>query len=125
MDNNLTISTLTFNLVSGPDAVAGSVRKEVSRGVNLPEIMSVKSQETTNSKTKVKETRTTLRFDRHLELNSGTIGSVAAQLTVIAPKDVNVTTADVLAVVERIVHTIQEDDSGLNKAEAIFVNGEQ
>lgn len=122
MDNNLTVSTLSFALRYS-DAVAGSERREVSRGVNLPEVMTIRSQETTNSKTKVKEDRIQMRFDRHVELSDGTIGSVAASLVVIVPKDPNVVDADVLAVVARINNVI--DAAGLNKASAIFVSREQ
>jgi hypothetical protein len=36
-----------------------------------------------------------------------------------------ITSADVLAAVERIAQLIQEDDSGLDLADEIFVNKEQ
>jgi hypothetical protein len=124
MDNNLTISTLSF-VLRASDLVAGSERRETSRGVNLPEVMTIRSQETTNSKTKVKEDRINLRFDRHIELADGTIGSVAASLVVIVPKDSNVTSADVLAVIARINGVIDATSPNLDLGTEIFVNREQ
>lgn len=124
MDNNLTISTLTFNLAYS-DKAAGSERRETSRGVNLPEVMTVRHQEYTDSATKLKGVRSVLRFDRHLALTDGRIAPVSAYLVVTAPSDPNVASSDVLAVVERIVNTIQEDDTGLDLADEIFVSRQQ
>lgn len=124
MNNNLTISTLAFNL-NYTDAQSGSKRTEVSRGVNLPEVMTIRHQDYVDSATKLPGTRSVLRFDRHLEMTDGRIAPVSAYLVVTAPKDANVASSDVLAVVERIVNTIQEDDTGLDLADEIFVNKEQ
>jgi hypothetical protein len=123
MDNNLTISTLSFALsFTGKD---GSERREVSRGVNLPEVMSVKHQPYVDSKTKVPGVRSVLRFDRYHELSSGIIAPVSAYLVVTTPGDTGIVSADVLAVIERIVNTIQEDDTGLDLADEIFVSRQQ
>lgn len=123
MNNDLTISTLAFTLAfNGKD---GSERREISRGVNLPEVMSVKHQNYTDSATKLPGTRSVLRFDRYVELSSGVIAPVSAYLVVTVPKDPDATSADVLAVVERIVNTIQEDDTGLDLADEIFVSRQQ
>ena len=123
MNDNLTVSALAFNL-KAKDLVGGSERREISRGVSLPEIMTIKSQDYVDSSTKIAGVRTVLRFDRHLLMSTGVIAPVSAYLVVTRPKDTGVVTADVQVVVERIVHTIQEDDSGLNLADNIFVNGE-
>jgi hypothetical protein len=123
MNNNLTVSALAFNLAFTDKN--GSERREVSRGVNLPEVMSVRHQEYTDSSTKVKGVRSVLRFDRHLLLSSGIIAPVSAYLVVTTPTDTGVASSDVLAVVERIVNTIQEDDTGLDLADEIFVTREQ
>lgn len=125
MDQNLTVSTLAFNQIFS-DQVAGSMRREISRGVNLPEEMTIKHQTYTDSKTKVKGTRSVLRFDRYVAsaLNGQPI-PVSAYLVVTTPEDTGVTSADVLAVIERIVNTIQEDDTGLDLADEIFVGRQQ
>lgn len=124
MNANLTISGLAFNQ-SYSDRT-GSERREVSRGVNLPEIMSVRHMDIVDSKTKKSMKQSSLRVDRHVLSADGiTIVAPRAVLTVTVPKDTAVTSADVLAVVERIVNIIQEDDTGLDLADEIFVNQEQ
>lgn len=124
MNADLTISTLAFKLAFS-DKANGSERREISRGVNLPEVMTVKHQQYTDSSTKLKGRRSVLRFDRYLELTDGQIVPVSAYLVVAVPADAGITSADVQAVVERVVNTIQEDDTGLDLADEIFVNGEQ
>jgi len=123
MDNNLTISTLTFALTS--NGKEGSVRREVSRGANLPEVMTVRHQDYVDSATKIAGTRSVLRFDRHIALSGGLIAPVSAYLVVAAPKDVNVASSDILAVVERVAQVIQEDDLGLDLADEVFVGKQQ
>lgn len=121
MNNNLTIDALGFNLVFSDKA--GSERREVSRGVNLPEVMSVRHVEITDSKTKKLATQSSLRFERHL-LSSDltTVVPVTATLTVRVPKDTGVVSADVLAVIQRVVSTVA---GTLILADEIFVNREQ
>jgi hypothetical protein len=123
MDSNLTIDTLTFKQ-SFSDR-EGSERREISRGVNLPTVMTIKKQNYTDSTTKKAGVRTVLRFDRYLALEDGSIAPVSAYLVVATPTDTGVVSSDVLAVVQHIASTIQEDDSGLDLPEEIFVNGEQ
>lgn len=124
MDNNLTIDTLVFNLRYS-DKSDGSERRETSRGVNLPEIMTVKHRDIVDTKTKKSSTQSVLRFDRMLALSDGTIAGPEAHIVVTCPKDTNVTSADILAVIQRLVTVLQEDDSGLDLANEIFVNLEQ
>lgn len=125
MDNNLTISGLAFKL-GFSDKNDGSQRVEISRGVNLPEVMTVKHQIVTDSATKLKTRRSVLRFDRHMvAANGSSIIPVSAYLVVSVPQDTGIASSDVLAVVERIVNTIQEDDTGLDLADEIFVSQEQ
>lgn len=123
MNNNLTISTLSFNLSYNDKA--GSERREVSRGVNLPEIMSIKSQPYVDSATKVEGKRTVLRFDRHVEGTDGKPIAVSAYLVVAVPSDAAVTSGDVLAVIARINGVIDATSPNLDLGEEIFVTGEQ
>lgn len=124
MDNNLTVSTLAFNMQYSDKT--GSVRREVSRGANLPEVMMIKHQSYKDSLTGRPGTQSALIFEYHKALADGTIVPVArATLKVQSLVDANVTSAERLAVIERIVHTIQEDDSGLDLDDEIFVNLEQ
>lgn len=124
MDNNLTISTLSFNTQYSD--VSGSLRREVSRGMNLQERMYVKHQKYTDSATKRSGNQSALIFEFDKALADGSIATVArATLKVQSLIDPNVSSAEVLAVLERIISTIQEDDSGLDLGDNIFVNQEQ
>lgn len=124
MNNNLTISTLSFNMRHN-DATEGSERREVSRGVNLPEVMTIKSQDYIDSKTKVPGRRTVLRFDRYVAGSDGQPIPVSAYLVVSTPKDAAITSADVLAVIARINGVIDTTSPNLDLGDEIFVNGEQ
>jgi hypothetical protein len=77
-----------------------------------------------DSATKLPGVRSNVRLDRYIAGTSGII-PVTASLTVAVPSDALVTSADVLAAVERIAQIIQEDDSGLDLADEIFINKEQ
>lgn len=123
MTDALTLSTLTFNL-SYSDKT-GSERREVSRGVNLPEVLSIKHAPYTDTATKLPGTRSLVRLDRHVAITDGRIVPVSAYLVVAVPNDALITSADVLAAVERIAQVIQEDDLGLDLADEVFVNHEQ
>lgn len=123
MNANLTIDTLSFNTIySDKD---GSVRREISRGANLPTELKIAHTEYVDGKTKVPYRRSVARFDRYVELADGTIGIVSRYEVVSYPVDTNVTSTDILAVVQHGVTLNQEDDSGLDLADEIFVNREQ
>jgi hypothetical protein len=124
MDANLTISTLVFTQQYSDKT--GSLRREVSRGLNLPETMQVKHQPYIDSVTKRPGTQSALIFEYTKALADGTIAVVArATLKVQSLVDTNVGATEIGNVLERIVHVIQEDDSGLDLDEEIFVNKEQ
>lgn len=124
MNADLTISTLAFKLKAS-DIVDGSERREVSRGVNLPEVMTIKSQQYVDSGTKLPGKRTVLRFDRYVANTAGIPVPVSAYLVVAVPSDTAITSADVLAVVSRINGVIDATSPNLDLADEIFVNGEQ
>lgn len=124
MNSNLTLSTLSFNSVYS-DA-AGSVRRDVSRGINLAQDMIIKHREVPGPKGASHQVRQSLvEFDRQQLLSTGVYAPVKVKLTVETPIDADVAGSDVLAAVELVAQLIQEDDSGLDLAEEIFVNREQ
>jgi hypothetical protein len=124
MDANLTISTLAFTQQYSDKT--GSLRREVSRGLNLPETMQIKHQTYTDSVTKRPGTQSALIFEYAKALADGTIAVVArATLKVQSLTDTAVTSTEILAVLERVINTIQEDDTGLDLGNEIFVNKEQ
>lgn len=124
MDANLTISSLVF--AQQYSDKTGSMRREVSRGLNLPETMQVKHQTYTDSVTKRPGTQSALIFEFTKALADGTIAVVArATLKVQSLIDSNVGATEITNVLERVITTIQEDDSGLDLGGEIFVNKEQ
>lgn len=125
MNSNLTIDTLTFNQVYSDKSE--SLRREISRGVNLPTEMRVAHQEYVDSKTKVKGMRHLVRFDRFVTLSTGAIVPVSAYTVVTVPKDASVVSADVLAVVQHLNNALfaSTQTSGLDLKDELFVNQEQ
>jgi hypothetical protein len=124
MNADLTVSALSFKQQYSDKT--GSMRREISRGVNLPETMQIKHQTYRDSATGRPGLQSALIFEYYKAVADGEILPVArATLKVQSLVDANVGSADILAVVERVVHTVQEDDTGLDYADEIFVNKEQ
>jgi hypothetical protein len=124
MDPNLTISTLTFTQRYSDKE--GSFREEISRGVSLPERMYIKHQDYVDSVTKRPGRQSALIFEYVKALADGTLAvGTRATLKVQSLKDTAIGSTEILAVLERVINTIQEDDSGLDLGDNIFVNGEQ
>lgn len=123
MNADLTIDTLVFKTVYSDKTE--SLRREVSRGANLPTELRIAHTEYTDSKTKVLTRKSVARFDRHVALTDGTIGVVSRYEVVSYPVDPLVLAADITAVVQHGVSLNQEDDSGLDLMDEIFVNREQ
>lgn len=124
MNADLTIDTLTFKQsFSDKD---GSLRVETSRGVNLQERLRIKHRPYTDSRTKRPGVESVVQLERDQALADGIIASaILAQFKVSALVDTGVTSTDVLVSVQRIISVLQEDDSGLDLMDEIFVNKEQ
>lgn len=123
MNANLTVGAL--NYVQQYSEKSGSLRREIARGPALPTEMKIAHQPYVDSATKKAGTRSVVRFDRYQALSDGTIAPVSAYVVVTRPNDTLVTGTEVLACFENLVGLLQEDDSGLDLADEIFVNQEQ
>lgn len=125
MNADLTINALTFKQVYSDQKE--SLRRETSRGSNLPTEMRVAHQEYTDSKTKVPGMRHLVRFDRHVSLTNGTIVPVSAYAVVSVPADTAVVSSDITSVVQCLNNALfaSTQTSGLDLNDEIFVNGEQ
>lgn len=125
MNATLTLNALTFSLAKSGDS--GSERREVSRGVNLPEILSIRHSEYIDGSTKIPGVRSNVKLERFVAMSDGRIVPVVASLTIAVPSDVNVGSADVTGVCDRIVNLIHgtTNTSGLALNSAIFVTKEQ
>jgi len=128
MNNDITVGALAFK--SQYSDKTGSKRIEVSRGVNLPTTLTINHQVTTNSSTKKLERRSVVRFDRTqvLDTTTGETGVVSAYIVVVVPQGATVASSDIIgagAPVQSLIDLLQEDDSGLDLMDEIFVNQEQ
>lgn len=123
MNANLTVGSLSF--VQQYSEKSGSLRREISRGPALPTELKIAHAPYVDSSTKKAGTRSLLRIDRHQALSDGTIAPVSAYVVVTRPIDTAVTGTEVLAALQSLVDVLQEDDSGLDLMDEIFVNQEQ
>jgi hypothetical protein len=125
MNADLTLNSLSFKQVSNSET--GSIRRESSRGVNLPEVLTIRHQSYTDNGTKVPGVRTNVRFERFVAITSGQIVPVVASLTVAVPLDTAILSADVTAVIDRMVNLLHgtTNTSGLELRDEILVNKEQ
>lgn len=85
MNADLTINSIVFRRLF--DDKAESLRRSTTRGINLPDEMSVKTSAYTESSTKVPGNRYTLRFDRVIRSADGLKkANVAAYVVLLVPE---------------------------------------
>lgn len=61
MDTNLTVDTVTYSKVY--DDASGSVRRNTALGLTSPRVLTIKHQDSVDSKTKEPKVRSLIRFD--------------------------------------------------------------
>lgn len=124
MNADLTIDTRDYILVySDAD---GSLRRETSEGVNLPEELTVRHSTGKDSATKLPLKRTVVRCDKTIARDDGSTAIVSAYLVASVPSISEVTSAHVLAACQRVLSVLSaEATTGLDLKEEILVNGEQ
>lgn len=123
MNADITLSTLSFTQQYSDKT--GSLRREVSRGAMLPETLRIAHSDYVDSATKLPGVRSLTRVDRYIALTDDRIAPVSASLVVAKPTDANVTNADILAVVQRLVDLLKSESGGLALSEEIFVSLQQ
>jgi hypothetical protein len=125
MDNNLTVSALTFNLIYSDKT--GSLRREISRGASLPTELLIKHQDYVDSSTKVAGKRTLVRFDYYMTMTDGVIRPVSYYSVFAAPTDPLVTAAisnSIEAMMTNLMHS-STNTSGLDLKDEILATKEQ
>lgn len=123
MNADLTIDTLVF--AQRYSQATGSLRRDVSRGINLPTDLKIAHSDYIDSATKLPGKRSVARFDRVVELSDGKTAPVSAYIVVTHPSDSSILSADITSVIQHLVTLLQEDDSGLDLADEIFVGKQQ
>lgn len=127
MNANLTINSLSFNQQYS-DKDAGSSRLEISRGVNLPEILTIRHRQIVDQKSKLPSRQTVVKFERHEDSGSGDVlAGLEIHTVITVPQHTAVSTADVQALVDRMITTLAGTTvtGGLGLGTAILVNAEQ
>lgn len=127
MNANLTIDTLSFNK-RAETLGEGSERREISRGVNLPEIMKIRHRDITLKSYDLPAVKSELMFERWVATTSGLIVPVRGGLWIDVPADALITSTDVLALVSRfsgVLRTGAQGSGGLDLGSAVFVSKEQ
>lgn len=127
MNNDLTVSALAFKWVSS-EKVLGSLRREISRGVNLPTELKIVHQDYVDSKYKFTGRRHVVRFDRYLALSSGIIAPASIYTVAAIPTDTGVVTADITALCAQLnnfLFAATGNTSGLDLCDEAFASQEQ
>jgi hypothetical protein len=95
MTSDLTINSIVF--AKSFDNEVKSQRQSTARGINVPDRMTIASQDYVDSETKVPGTRYTMRFDRSdIEATSGAPYTSSAYLVIAVPETENSTDLAVL-----------------------------
>jgi hypothetical protein len=125
MTSDITVSTLAFKLVYSDKT--GSLRRETSRGANLPTEILVKHQEYVDSASKRPGWRTLVAVDYYMTMTDGVISPVRLQMTFARPTDPLVTAGITTAIEAILVNLIHgtTNTSGLDLEGEILTNREQ
>lgn len=120
MNATLTLSALTFTQTQPGE------RRETSRGINLPEILTIRHQDYIDSKTKLPGVRSNVRIDRYVAGTQGIV-PVSISLTMAVPSDALILSSDIQALEARLVNLIHgtSNTNGLGLSDNIFITKEQ
>jgi hypothetical protein len=125
MNNDLTISTLSFNMVYSDKT--GSLRRDTSRGATLPTELLIKHQDYVDSATKQPGKRSVVRLDYYMTMTDGVIRPVSLYAVCTRPNDPLVTTTILNSIEAMLVNLLHgtSNTSGLDLKDEIFGNREQ
>jgi len=126
MNADLTIDTLVFKTIYSDKS--GSLRRETSRGANLPTELSIATQDYVDSGTKMPGKRTVVRFTRFVAASDGRIvPGVSAYTVVPVLSDALITATDINAVTGHLINMlgVAANTNGLGLNDEVFVNKEQ
>jgi hypothetical protein len=102
MNADLTFNTIVFK--KSFDEKDGSERRSTARGINTPDVMTIRSQTYVDSETKVSGTRYTAQIQRHtIDALLNTIKTIG-QLTLMVPSTaLSADTTDVVTTFKAVV----------------------
>jgi hypothetical protein len=125
MTSDITVSTLAFKLIYSDKT--GSLRREVSRGVNTPTEISIKHQDYVDSTTKMVGKRSLVRIDYYMTMTDGIIRPVSYYAVLARPSDPLVTQAIITSIEAMLTNLLHgtSNASGLDLQDEILSNLEQ
>lgn len=125
MNSNITVSGLAYNLVYSDKS--GSLRREISRGANLPTELLIKHQDYVDSTSKMPGIRTLVRFDHYMTMTDGNIRPQSLYLIRATEVDPLVTAAIIESLEAQMVNLLHSttNTSGLDLVTEILANREQ
>lgn len=124
MDTNLTIDSRAFTRIQDPVG-GGSLRINVTDGINLPEKLTIKHMKAKDSASKQMTRRSLVRFDKIVDGTDGTLPNPYFQLVMSVPEHPAVTATHVNTLVSRAAAILRAvADGGLALGDEIFVNQE-
>lgn len=125
MNADITVSTLSFKLIYSDKT--GSLRRETSRGANLPTEIVIKHSDIIDSATKLPGRRTLVRVDYYMTMTDGVIRPVSLYVVLQIPNDPLVTQAIISSVEAMLVNLLHgtSNTSGLALEDEILSNKEQ
>lgn len=125
MTSDITVSTLAFKLIYSDKT--GSLRREVSRGVNTPTEILIKHQDYVDSTTKVAGKRSLVRIDYYMTMTDGIIRPVSYYAVLARPADALVTQAIITSIEAMLTNLLHgtSNTSGLDLQDEILSNLEQ
>lgn len=125
MNQDLTVKTLLFTGIYN-DAVAGSLRRDVSRGPTLPTEISIRNKDIVDNKTKKSAHQTSLKVAMTIAGADGNPVVVSGNLVTTVPDDTAVSSTNITDVIAILAEMIKKDGTThLDLDDDIFVSRAQ
>lgn len=126
MNNDLTINAIPFTMQYSDKT--GSLRRNISRGINLPTDLRISHTDAVENATKLQVRRSMVRFDRYVTLSTGVIAPVSMYVVGVLPKDSGVTATDTAALaahLQNFLFAAGGNTNGLDLTDNVFDSKEQ
>lgn len=125
MNADITVSTLSFKTIYSDKT--GSLRRETSRGANLPTEILINHQDYVDSSTKQAGVRTKVEVAYYMTMTDGVIRPVRLYVVLARPNDPLVTAAIITSIEAMLVNLLHgtTNTNGLDLEGEILSNREQ
>lgn len=104
MNQNLVIGTVQLDLVAS-DLDAGSLRRDISRGASLPEVLTIKHQTIKDSASKRLVNRSVMKIERTIAVEGG-LAVIPVHMVVSYPLDTVIPTVEIETAVSHLISLV-------------------